>query len=305
MAADRPVGDFGSRLREARERRGVSLRQIANATKISVSALEALERNHISRLPGGIFSRAFVRSYAVEVGLDPETTIQEFIAQFPHDSVTAGHPTSTNQVEDTTAIESDRRMASTFLWLLLVSVPVAVGVLYFATAGRHAPREDPAAVTAPTLDPRPDLKTADAASAGTPTGPVPVAAPPLALAATTTPPASAAPAGADSSATAPKPATDGPTPTAPADDKLVVGLSVRRPVWVSATVDGQKAIERLLQTGEQQTIDVRRELVLTAGDASALGVTLNGAAARALGRSGEVVTTRINMTNFKDYLQVR
>src|SRR5881296_4234404 len=97
--ADRPPGDFGRNLREARERRGVSLRQIANTTKISVSALEALERNDISRLPGGIFSRAFVRSYALEVGLDPEKTIQEFIAQFPHDSVTAGHPTSV-QVED-------------------------------------------------------------------------------------------------------------------------------------------------------------------------------------------------------------
>src|SRR5438067_10644777 len=92
MSADRPI-DFGSRLREARERKGVSLRAIADATKISVAVLEALERNDVSRLPGGIFSRAFVRSYAIEVGLDPDTTIQEFVAQFPHDSVTAGHDT--------------------------------------------------------------------------------------------------------------------------------------------------------------------------------------------------------------------
>src|ERR1700675_943444 len=110
MAAERTPGSFGSKLREARERRGISLRQIADATKISMGFLEALERNDISRLPGGIFSRAFVRSYAVEVGLDPEATIQEFIAQFPHDSVTAGHPTST-QSEDHQAIESDRRSA--------------------------------------------------------------------------------------------------------------------------------------------------------------------------------------------------
>src|SRR5471032_277285 len=102
--ANRPAGDFGRKLREARERRGVSLRQIANATKIGMSALEALERNDISRLPGGIFSRAFVRSYAIEVGLDPEATIQEFIAQFPQDSVTAGHPALT-QAEDHEAIE--------------------------------------------------------------------------------------------------------------------------------------------------------------------------------------------------------
>ena len=51
--------DFGSRLRQARTRKGVSLREIAVKTKISVSALEALERNDISRLPGGIFSRAW------------------------------------------------------------------------------------------------------------------------------------------------------------------------------------------------------------------------------------------------------
>src|SRR3954468_22077219 len=135
MPGDRTTGGFGARLRDARERRGVSLRQIANATKISISALEALERNDISRLPGGIFSRAFVRSYAIEVGLDPETTIQDFIAAFPHDSVTAGHPRS-NQVEDHEAIESDRRTATTFLRLGLISVPIAAVVLYFATAGR-------------------------------------------------------------------------------------------------------------------------------------------------------------------------
>src|SRR5437588_2621419 len=110
MAFDRTTGDFGSRLRAARERRGLSLRQIANATKISMAALEALERNDISRLPGGIFSRAFVRSYAVEIGLDPEQTIQEFIAAFPEDSVTAGHPTS-SPIEDNEAVESDRRTA--------------------------------------------------------------------------------------------------------------------------------------------------------------------------------------------------
>src|SRR5262245_36459717 len=94
MAAELPAEDFGSRLRRTREGRGISLRDIARSTKISVSALEARERNDISRLPGGIFSRAFVRSYASEIGLDPEETIREFVARFPDDSVTAGHARS-------------------------------------------------------------------------------------------------------------------------------------------------------------------------------------------------------------------
>ncbi|HWW88020.1 MAG TPA: helix-turn-helix transcriptional regulator [Vicinamibacterales bacterium] len=129
MAPDRSLG-IGATLRAARERRGVSLREIADATKISISVLEALERNDVSRLPGGIFGRAFVRSYATEVGLDPETTIQEFMAQFPHDSVTVGHPT-TSQIEDNEALESDRRMASTFLKLIAISVPLAGLMLYY------------------------------------------------------------------------------------------------------------------------------------------------------------------------------
>src|ERR671936_1643097 len=79
---DRPTIDFGTKMKRAREARGISLRQIAASTKISVAALEALERNDISKLPGGIFSRAFVRSYATEVGLNPDETVKEFLHRF-------------------------------------------------------------------------------------------------------------------------------------------------------------------------------------------------------------------------------
>ena len=143
MSAQKGAGGFGDKLRTAREGRGLSLRQIANATKISMITLEALERNDIARLPGGIFSRGVVRSYAIEVGLDPEATIEEFMGQFPQDSVTAGHPTTT-QVEDHEAVESSRRMASTFLRLILISIPIAVFVIYFAIHGRRQEKAAPA-----------------------------------------------------------------------------------------------------------------------------------------------------------------
>src|SRR5438552_15430673 len=83
------MGDFGLALKAAREERGISLRQIATATKISIAALEALERNDFSRLPGGIFSRAFVRAYALEVGLDPEQTVQDFLVEYELNDNTA------------------------------------------------------------------------------------------------------------------------------------------------------------------------------------------------------------------------
>jgi cytoskeletal protein RodZ len=280
MAAERTPGSFGSRLREARERRGISLRQIANATKISMGALEALERNDISRLPGGIFSRAFVRSFAIEVGLEPEETIRDFIAQFPHDSVTAGHPASA-QIDDSEALESSRRRASTFLRLIALSVPIAAVVLYFGTSGRRS--SDPLA-SAPVL-----------------TGPVSAkaAAPPA--------PADGAPAQPASPPTSPSgetapPVTAPPAPEKAEVDRLMVGVSATGPCWISATVDGHRVIAHVLQAGEQHTMEIRRELVLIAGDAAAITWTLNGATARPLGKAGAVVTTRVNLTNFKDYL---
>jgi hypothetical protein len=113
-------------------------------------------------------------------------------------------------------------------------------------------------------------------------------APPAAAAA---PPAPAAP-----------PVDSAPSATA---DALTIGLSARRPVWVSATVDGRKSIGRLLQPGEQETVEVKREMVLTAGDAAAVRMVVNGAEARVLGKTGEVVTARVTLANFKEFLQPR
>jgi len=279
MSAERSTTDFGTRLREARERKGVSLRAIADATKISVAVLEALERNDVSRLPGGIFSRAFVRSYAIEVGLDPEATIQEFVAQFPNDSVTAGHQTSA--AIEATSLDSDRRIAKTFLQLLGVGVPVLGALLYFGAGMRRAARvPDP-------------LPAVDAPAPPQETAAPPVTRPP-------TPPPIPAPA-----PTPPPVAPEAAKPDPPADEGLTIGLLARRRCYVSATVDGRKAIEQLLPEGDHRTLDVKREMVLTAGDAAAIVLTLNGAPARPLGKNGEVVTIRINPANFKDYLTTR
>ena len=169
MSADR-LGDTGATLRGARERKGVTLRQIAERTKISVAALEALERNDISRLPGGIFSRAFVRSYANEVGLDAEATIQAFMAQFPQDSVTAGHP-RTDRVEDTELFESEQRVASSVVWLFVVSVAVAGAAIYFGMMRRGGAEVTTAA---PVASSQPEVKPdvpppSDPATASAPT----------------------------------------------------------------------------------------------------------------------------------------
>jgi cytoskeleton protein RodZ len=70
---------FGESLRTQRELRGVSLREMADSTKISVRFLQALEEDRLDVLPGGIYPRAFVRQYALHIGLDPERTVADFL----------------------------------------------------------------------------------------------------------------------------------------------------------------------------------------------------------------------------------
>ncbi len=73
------MASFGENLRRERELRGVGLREIAEATKISVRFLKALEEDRFDLLPGGLFPKAFVRQYARHLGLDAERYVAEFL----------------------------------------------------------------------------------------------------------------------------------------------------------------------------------------------------------------------------------
>jgi transcriptional regulator with XRE-family HTH domain len=67
---------LGTWLRRERERRGVTLSQISDQTKLSVTILAGLEADDLSRWPGGIFRRAYSRAYATAVGLDPDVIVR-------------------------------------------------------------------------------------------------------------------------------------------------------------------------------------------------------------------------------------
>lgn len=75
---------FGPNLRRLRLQRGVSLRQLAEMTKVAESLWAGLERNDFSRWPSGIFARAYVREYAKAIGVDPESTVDDFCRWFPN-----------------------------------------------------------------------------------------------------------------------------------------------------------------------------------------------------------------------------
>jgi cytoskeletal protein RodZ len=78
----RHIMDGAGRLRAAREQAGLSLEAIAERTKIRVSTLRAIERGDLSGLPGPFYARAFVRTYARELGL-PADELERELAPAP------------------------------------------------------------------------------------------------------------------------------------------------------------------------------------------------------------------------------
>jgi transcriptional regulator with XRE-family HTH domain len=74
---------LGARLRQERERRKISIASIADSTKILGALLEGLENDDVSRWPIGFYRRAFLRSYATAIGLDPDATWRQFAERFP------------------------------------------------------------------------------------------------------------------------------------------------------------------------------------------------------------------------------
>ena len=74
---------LGKLLRQSRERRGMSLEQIASETKIPLRHLQALEGGDISVVPEGLYRRAKIRAYARAVHLDQEALAKLELAMHP------------------------------------------------------------------------------------------------------------------------------------------------------------------------------------------------------------------------------
>ena len=254
---ERPPTEVGERLRRARETRGISLRQVSNVTRISVRTLEAVERNDRSRLPGGIFTRAFVRAYATEVGLDPEATVRAFLAQSPDEfGAEIGADDGAGGVQQRP--RHWLRVAALTLAALALAGAAAYGVIRW-NAARAAPGLDAAP------QPAPAVRTGQ-----------PQPAPALVHATNT---AVRIPAGV-----------------------LAIDAVARAPCWVVAESDQDARSERLLLAGDRLTVTAARSIMLKVGDAGALALTINGRAARPLGKSGHAVSVRITADSLDAYL---
>lgn len=276
--------DFGDRLKQAREARGVSLRDIATTTKISMSALEGLEHGEGSRLPGGIFSRSFVRAYAAEVGLDPEATLRAFLELSPDDAGPArglaAQPQATIPGTEPGGSRPGRLIAATAM--LLLAAGTGVALMGWKLAGRQGTETPAVAVSAPL--------------------PVTQAPPP-----TPQPPSFPEP---------PAEATTGAaTPAAPADttpsrdlaqvvdsDRLRLSVQSTGRCWVRIVADGYVVFSREMGSGEREVREARASFVITVGNAGAFSYTINDVPGRPLGGAGKVVTVRIDRTTLQGFV---
>src|SRR5688572_27176868 len=78
LAVEAAVAEIGAELRRARLARKQSIEDVSRATKINPSFVRAIENEDFAKLPGGLFTRGFLRAYAREVGLAPEEMVERY-----------------------------------------------------------------------------------------------------------------------------------------------------------------------------------------------------------------------------------
>ena len=311
MSEDATSG-VGAELRDARERAGLSVRAIADRTKISVQTLEALERDDVSRLPGGIFLRAFVRAYANEVGLDPEQAVRRFVARFPDASI---EETPTPYLANPEKIVVDEQPAASRLWRIVGwSLPLVLVIVYFGFGGRLSWWRQSAPPSAPRVEaqgepssaaPSPVLTTPVA-----PASPAPTSTGPTGEPATPGPQASGAAAVVTPAAEQPARAGEAPQQgevagAAPVAGQFDITLASRGRCWVTVRSDGKIIYTGTLNPGERQDLKAGGQVSLTVGNAGVIDLSLNGKPARRLGGEGEVVTLRMSVDNLNTFLVSR
>ena len=294
-----PHGSLGSWLRAQREARGVSLRDIADASKISLRYLEALEQDRLEILPAPIFTKGFLREYARVVGLDPDEVVNLYLlaaGERERESVGAlPLPGPAVVSRGGRGAPGPSPLGYGLLLVLAVVVFLAVAALlslWASRRGRPEPAPEPARPSAAASEPRAAPPVAPPAPGETaPATPseapsvlparAPEPEPPRAIAPVAGPTASEAAASAASAASAPSsPSAPGPAPpvegVAAALPPLRLVLEFTQDCWVELVVDGQRRTSELRTAGEVVALEARDFVLLTLGNSPGVRVEVDG-----------------------------
>jgi cytoskeletal protein RodZ len=247
---------FGEHLRREREMRGVSLDEIAAATRISVRFLEALENEHWDQLPGGAFNRGFIRSIARFLGIDEDGLVAEY----------AYGREGANGARTVAASENiPRNYRPAIVAAVLAALLIAGGVWslkhysarmitgihnrFAASANSMAENAPPAAPSSVTSGAASTAASSTFASADS-----------NHLASVANPNGTAAPAD--------------PPPAAAQD--LVLTITATKRAVLAVTADGKTAFSGKLRSSEAKQFEAHETIEIVSRKSSALSLSLNG-----------------------------
>jgi cytoskeletal protein RodZ len=254
------LASFGEELRREREIRGISVKEIADATKISRRFLEAIERNDHKTLPAPVFTRGFVREYARYLGLNAD----EIVNRYNFAAVGDDRIEKSDHLERLTTPQTPTPPSKKSIPRARVDANVVIIALIVAALGglswwaiRHK---------------RAEAETQHAADS-------------TAVAAPAPPPAST------TSATEPAPTST----AAPADsDTLRLQVEVSDNSWVVLEADGKTVINDEMHRGDRRTVEAKNRFRFrTIGNAGGVSLTLNDVKLPSLGAEGEVLHDRV------------
>jgi len=294
---------FGEYLRREREMRGVSLEEISSATKISIRFLQAIENEELAKLPGGIFTRSFVRTYARYLGLDEERVLA--------DCQLAGKQKQEVDIRRITTSRTPKNGAGVrnrIIALLMAGVLLAGGYALFRYSRRirEQQRSTPMVIPPSPLTPGAN-PTAEAApappSTATPqeTNPTPTAttaSPSGAAPAPATPQAGPSSPGGQANPVSQNAASEAPSALV-ASVGLVLQVAATERTWVAVDADGKTVLQKVLNPNEVENLKAHDSFDVTVGNAQGIVLTLNGETLKPLGRRGEVKSIHLTHEDLK------
>jgi cytoskeleton protein RodZ len=274
----------GKYLQQERERKGLSLEAVSQATRISSRSLEAIESDDFISLPAPIFIRGFLKTYASFIGLEP----YKVIALYETQTGIIGLPAPKG-------LQPEKRIPRR-IWLLAIPILIVLigGGVYWLAFPRKAPPSP--SVAPPPPSPAPVLETAKT--------PLPPPAPPPVKEAPKAPEkmpkaqpekkseTSVAP-GPPKILTPPPAVAPAASVGAPGEEKKerrhILRVQAKEQTWVRVQADDQPEFEVLLEPQEKAVWTARGQLKITLGNAAGLDMAFNGKRVGPFGGKGQVV----------------
>lgn len=137
------MASIGQELKRERELRGISLKEIADSTKINVRFLRALEEDRLDMLPEQFFTRGIIRTYAKYLGLDEQSTLNTYLEglQTRETQETSNGDKKPKVSESPESLPKEKKISLLFAFMVLVILALII-VMYFVFRKDESPPPD-------------------------------------------------------------------------------------------------------------------------------------------------------------------